>query len=98
ISHAHMDREMKALLRELRPNEFRALARMYAAFEPKERFQGLPPSRATQIAAWLRAHRSVHDHHFVAVRDAEIIGHAMLCCAAQEREAELAIFMHQDYR
>lgn len=71
---------------------------MYLAFEPKGAFQGLPPVAEPRLDEWL--HELVNDgvENFVCDNGERIIGHTMLCRGPGKHEAELAIFIHQDWR
>ena len=71
---------------------------MYAAFEPKGEYEGLPPRTESQIRAWLTQLREQGFEQFVVAIGTRIVGHAMLCPSQRRTEAELAIFLHQDYR
>ena len=71
---------------------------MYVEFEPKGEYQGLPPRSESQIRRWLTQLREQSFDQFVAAVGERIVGHAMLCPSQRRTEAELAIFLHQDYR
>ncbi|MCS6806147.1 MAG: GNAT family N-acetyltransferase [Acidobacteriota bacterium] len=74
------------------------LVRMYVSFEPKLEFQGLPPANEERIRRWLEPLlRAPNSHLIIETDTGRIVGHAMLCQQSSER-AELAIFVHQDYR
>ena len=89
---------MHALLRAFDESDLGRLFEMYCAFEPKGEFQGLPPRQTSQIKKWLGQLREQGFYQFVVDVDGRIVGHAMLCPSQRKTEAELAIFMHQDYR
>jgi N-acetylglutamate synthase-like GNAT family acetyltransferase len=71
---------------------------MYRQFEPKGEFQGLPPRTASQIKKWLAQLCECGFNQFVIEVGDRIVGHAALCPSQRKTEAELAIFLHQDYR
>lgn len=89
---------MKAMLRKFESDDFDRLVAMYAAFEPKGEFQGLPPATVPRITAWLRHLCLAGDEQFVIDVGDRIVGHSMLCLSENRAEAELAIFLHQGYR
>lgn len=88
----------KALIRIASSRDLTGLLAMYRTFEPKEEFQGLPPAQPERVRAWLREHFTERDYHLVVEVNGVIVGHAMLCVGPEPAEAELAIFVHQDYR
>ncbi len=83
--------------REYTPADHEGLLAMYANFEPKGAFQGLPPHKETLIRRWLDGLRESGSIFFVMAEGDRIIGHAMLC-PSLKNTAELAIFVHQDFR
>jgi RimJ/RimL family protein N-acetyltransferase len=89
---------MQALLRILEPSDSKRLFEMYSQFEPKGEFQGLPPQTTPQIKKWLAQLTELGFFQFVVEVDGRIVGHSMLCPSQAKTEAELAIFVHQDYR
>lgn len=79
-------------------DDLEPLIQMYVSFEPKLEFQGLPPAGEYRIRHWLEPLLQAPNTHLIIETDAgRIVGHAMLCQQSAER-AELAIFVHQDYR
>lgn len=89
---------MDAVLRLYEPADLEKLVAMYAAFEPKGAFQGLPPVTVPQVRAWLADHLGAGNVHFVIALGGRIAGHAMLSSGPEQNEAEVAIFLHQDFR
>lgn len=89
---------MDATLRKLKPGDFDRLVAMYATFEPKGEFQGLPPVTLPRIKSWLRQLCEAGDEQFVIDVGGRIAGHSMLCSSEKKAEAECAIFLHQDFR
>jgi RimJ/RimL family protein N-acetyltransferase len=71
---------------------------LYRQFEPKGEFQGLPPRTSPQIKKWLSQLCECGFYQFVIEVGDRIVGHAALCPSQRKTEAELAIFVHQDYR
>jgi RimJ/RimL family protein N-acetyltransferase len=98
IHCAHLRSWMNATLRKFQEKDFDGVVAMYAAFEPKGEFQGLPPHTVWEIKRWIRAFMEADDAQFVIEVDGRIVGHAVLCVSAQKIDAELAIFIHQNYR
>ena len=89
---------MRAILRAFEESDAEQLFEMYRQFEPKGEFQGLPPRTAPQIKRWLTQLRECGFTQFVIEVEGRIVGHAALCPSQRKTEAELAIFVHQDYR
>jgi RimJ/RimL family protein N-acetyltransferase len=89
---------MNATLRKFERADFGKLVRMYVDFEPKGEFQGLPPRSLELIRRWLSALIEMGDEQFVIEVGERIVGHSMLCFAHDKTEAELAVFLHQDFR
>jgi RimJ/RimL family protein N-acetyltransferase len=89
---------MEARLRRFAPGDFGRLVEMYAGFEPKGEFQGLPPRSVPEIELWLRRLCEKQFEQFVIEVAGRIVGHAMLCRFPRGDEAEFAIFVHQDFR
>ncbi len=89
---------MDATLRRFVAPDFDRLVKMYAEFEPKGAFQGLPPQTLAQIKGWLRALAEAGDAQFVIEVSDRIVGHSMLCLSKDKTDAEFAIFLHQNYR
>jgi len=88
----------RALLRAFEESDLEKLFEMYCQFEPKGEFQGLPPRSGPQIKKWLSQLREQGFYQFVIEVDDRIVGHAALCPSQRKTEAEVAIFLHQDYR
>ena len=91
---------MGAELREYRTDDWRHLVRMYASFEPKGVYMGLPPFRVGQIEAWLR--RLVDDPrntHFVLWTGRNVIAHsALIYYPNRHGSQEVIIFVDQDHQ
>ncbi|WP_435067424.1 GNAT family N-acetyltransferase [Haloplanus sp. C73] len=77
-----------------------ALESMYAAFDPADRAQGIPPTGEDRIADWLDAITSGDAVNVVACHGDDIAGHATLVPDSDETvvAAELAIFVLQAYQ
>ena len=91
-------------IREYRPADRQKLESMYATFEPRGQAKGLPPVRDEKARRWLE---SLGEHAWSLIAfpgpgESEIVGHAILapapCGGAPCGEAELALFVHQDFR
>jgi RimJ/RimL family protein N-acetyltransferase len=89
---------VEALLRKMADQDYEHLVAMYEEFEPKGEFQGLPPRSTSQIRKWLTQLSELGFFQFVVEVGGRIVGHCMLCPSPRKTEAELAIFLHQDYR
>lgn len=89
---------VQAALRKMVSDDYKRLVAMYVEFEPKGEYQGLPPRTESQIRRWLTQIRERGFDQFVVAVGDRIVGHAMLCPSQRRTEAELAIFIHQDYR
>ena len=89
---------MHTVLRAFEKSDSERLLEMYCQFEPKGEFQGLPPRTVPQIKKWLGQLREQGFHQFVIEAGDRIVGHTALCPSQQKTDAELAIFLHQDYR
>ena len=100
IRNAGSSRQMpvRTVLRAFEESDSEKLFEMYSQFEPKGEFQGLPPRNASQIKKWLNQLREQGFYQFVVEVDDRIVGHAALCPSQRKTEAEVAIFVHQDYR
>ena len=84
------------VLRPYRERDRPSLKAMYDAFEPKRVAQGLPPADDTQRGRWLTSVLRA-GHHLVVEKDGRVVGHGMLL-PFQDRDAELANFLHQETR
>jgi RimJ/RimL family protein N-acetyltransferase len=89
---------MKASLRQVRRGDLDRLLGMYAQFQPKGEFQGLPPSTEAQVAAWLRRIEEIGSAQFVVEIGRDMIGHSMLCPGPHKNVAELSVFLRQDFQ
>lgn len=84
-------------IRAYTDDDYEAVVDMYVSFDPKDRAQGIPPSREPRIRDWL-THIATEDcYNVVAVHDDSVIGHATLV-PETETTYELAIFVLQDYQ
>ena len=79
-----------------RDTSLEALVRMYTEFDPADRAQGIPPSGEDAIRDWLELILDI-GCDVVAWHRERAIGHATLVPDG-EPAAELAIFVHQEYR
>lgn len=97
IGDAGLPAGLKVLLRQFQPGDFDRLLAMYALFEPKGEFQGLPPPTQPQTAAWLLHVCDIGPAQFVVEIGHNLVGHSMLCPGPRKNEAELAVFLHQNF-
>lgn len=74
-----------------------ALAEMYAAFDPADRSQGLPPVRESARRRWLDRITGDTSVNVVARHDDRTVGHAVLA-TDDGREFELAVFVLGGYQ
>jgi RimJ/RimL family protein N-acetyltransferase len=91
-------RMMNAVLRKTQAADFENLMRLYAQFEPKGTFDGLPPLRSSDIERWLRRIESKNCEQFVIEIGVRIVGHSILQWNDARTESELKMFIHQDFR
>lgn len=75
--------------------EREALVEMYAAFDPADRAQGIPPTGESQIRSWLDEILAV-SLNVIAWHGDTVAGHATL--VPHEDASELAIFVLQGYQ
>jgi GNAT superfamily N-acetyltransferase len=91
----HVDAYLR--LQAVGPPQLNLLTRMYERFDPLGAAFGLPPRSAEARREWICAALA----HKVSVaafsRTGDAVGHCFLA-ADTEGSAELAIFVHQDYR
>jgi len=73
------------------------LAEMYETFQPKGKYQGLPPMTAGACIGWLR-HLFEIGENYLAAREGRIIGHAALLPDLGIRDGEYLVFVHQHHR
>jgi RimJ/RimL family protein N-acetyltransferase len=69
-----------------------------SGFKPKAAFRGLPPQTETEIDRWLKQLCGNGNEQFVVQAGERLVGHAVLCLAADKTEAELTLFVHQEFR
>lgn len=81
-------------LRRARPEDRAALEAMYATFEPKAEALGLPPLHAPDTVRWLDQLAAFPN--FLAWVGDRVVGHGAVC--ADGDTAEVAVFVHQDFR
>ena len=84
-------------IRSADPDDQAALAELYAAFDPADRAQGLPPTTERAIAEWLET--ILTGGVDVVAVDETVVGHATLVPRAdQPAVCELAIFVTRAYQ
>jgi GNAT superfamily N-acetyltransferase len=81
-------------IRRAEPEDRAALLEMYRAFQPKAEALGLPPLRQSDTEQWLD--RLANYPNFLAWSGEQLAGHAAICPDGDS--AEVAVFVHQDYR
>jgi len=86
----------EAVIREFRPEDLPKLAEMYRTFEPRGAAKGLPPVRDDKASRWLD-YLSSKAGGLVALVGERMAGHVILA-EGEGREAEMALFVHQDFR
>lgn len=86
-----VDVAASAVLRRATPADRDALTKMYETFEPKGDYVGLPPQKPEP---WLK--RLVAYPNFVISLEGRIFAHGVLC--PEGDNAEVAVFVHQDFR
>ena len=77
-------------------DEFEALVEMYAAFDPADRAQGIPPNGESAIRSWLETILAGDCRNVVAWHGDDAAGHATL--VRDDGSFELAIFVLQAYQ
>ena len=85
-------------IREYSSEDIQAVEAMYAGFRPLGSALGLPPFGEERTDRWLR-YLDRAGSGLVALEDSsgEVVGHAVLADSGPG-EAELAVFVHQDFR
>lgn len=73
------------------------LLEMYDHFSPKGRFQGLPPINQEMCRKWI-THLFQNGENFLADRDGQIIGHALLMPDDTLLDSEYLVFVSQFHR
>lgn len=83
-----------SVVRRALPADRAELAAMYRDFLPKAEALGLPPLREEDTARWLD--RLAAYPNFLAWSGQKVVGHGAIC--GDGESAEVAVFVHQDYR
>lgn len=81
-------------VRPMAPEDLPLLGQMYDSFSPVEAAMGLPPRDPQRRQAWLAGIAS--GINLLAFFDEKLAGHLVLMPG--ENSAEMAMFVHQDYR
>lgn len=84
-------------VRPYRASDRQALVHFYEQFEPKRAAQGLPPLGVERIERWLGSVLP-QGIHLVALREGQLIGHALVVPTEQPDSSEYAVFVRQDQR
>jgi len=82
-------------IQSLREEDIEGLVRMYEAFDPTDRAQGVPPRGTDRIRDWIENLRE--GVNLVAVHDERVVGHVSFV-PDETGSHELAIFVDQDYQ
>lgn len=85
---------VQTTIREMQPEDLPHLEQMYAGFDPIGEALGLPPGTIDRRQAWLASLQT--GINLVALAEDHIVGHLALMPA--EHAAEMAVFVHQDFR
>ncbi len=92
---SHTDRSIR--IRAVGPLQRDLLIGMYSCFEPLGAALGLPPSTKEMLRQWIEIALS-HEMNVAAFdRTGAAVGHSFLV-ADKEGSAELAVFVHQEFR
>ena len=84
-------------VRPYTPEDYPFLEEMYFLFEPKGRFQGMPPLREDVCSKWIRG--LVEDgRNFLAWREGKVIGHVVILPDFNKSNAEYLIFVGKENR
>src|SRR5687767_4303593 len=81
-------------VRKLTDEDIPALEEMYANITPSRDSMGLPPREPDRRHSWLLGLKS--GANYIAIADGLIVGHLALMPAGHS--AEMAVFVHHDYR
>jgi GNAT superfamily N-acetyltransferase len=73
------------------------LVKMYETFQPRGKYQGLPPTTDRALTGWIR-HLFEIGESYLAERGSRIIGHAALLPDLGIRDGEYLVFVHQRHR
>jgi ribosomal protein S18 acetylase RimI-like enzyme len=90
-----VDAEQRELSLAVTTDAHEELVAMYEEFDDADRSQGIPPRTTAQTRTWV-TDLLADGYNVVARHDGNIVGHAAL--VPTEERAELAIFVHPDYR
>ncbi|CCQ36289.1 GNAT family acetyltransferase [Natronomonas moolapensis 8.8.11] len=91
------DREGRVIEVERYDDGIEPLLEMYAAFDPEDRAQGIPPTNEDQIRTWLETLVEADALNVIAWHGEAPIGHAMLV-PDDGGSFELAIFVLREYQ
>jgi len=73
------------------------LVEMYETFQPKGKYQGLPPLKTNACLDWIRRLFESGENH-LAIRNRRMIGHAVLLPDLTLQDGEYLVFVHQQRR
>ncbi len=84
-------------IRKYLEKDFASLAEMYDLFSPKAKFQGMPPLDGKTRQKWIT--KLLKDgENYMALRDDQVIGHAVFLPDLKTRDGEYLIFVLQHFR
>ena len=86
--------QVQITVREMLMEDEALLDEMYAGFDPMGEALGLPPVAPERRRNWLSGLHA--GHNLVALAGQRVIGHLAMMPSGQV--AEMAVFVHQDYR
>ena len=84
-------------LRRYGDGDFEAVVEMYAAFDPADRAQGIPPTDEGSIREWLESLMKSDCINVLAFHEGSVVGHAVLV-PDRNGDFELAIFVLRAYQ
>jgi GNAT superfamily N-acetyltransferase len=84
-------------VRPYTPEDYPFLEEMYFLFEPKGRFQGMPPISTNVCSKWIRG-LVMDGKNFLAWRERKVIGHVVILPDFQKSNAEYLIFVDKGNR
>ena len=79
-------------VRNYSPGDYPCLEEMYDTFEPKGKYQGMPPYQRTARSRWLQM-LIRNGNNILAWQDLKVIGHVVVLPDFSRRDAEYLIFV-----
>lgn len=84
-------------VRKYQEKDFAFLAEMYDFFSPKAKFQGMPPLDGKARQKWI-TNLLKDGENYMALRDIQVIGHAVFLPDLKTQDGEYLIFLRQPFR